>query len=91
MAPQHPSLMCDKLKALLPAACTTLGQIMSPPTIPTLQQAGGRDEPVAGELTCMITYQVISSNASVSRHSQKLSLLTDTSVNDSVSENHAKT
>lgn len=73
---QHPSLMWDKLKALLPVACPNLGQIMPPPTIPIPQQAGGRDGSVAGELTCVITYQVSTSNASISRHSQKPSLFT---------------
>lgn len=91
-APQHPSLTWDKLEALLPAACPTLGQIIPPPTVPIPQQAGGRDRAVAGELTCMITYQVSSSNTSISIYSQKPSLFTSqiTSVNDSVGENHAK-
>ena len=73
-APQHPSLMWDKSKPLLPAACPTLGETMPPPTIFIPQQAGGRDRSVAGELTCTITYQVISSNTSISSYSQKPSL-----------------
>lgn len=41
---QHPSLMWDKLKAQLPAPCSTLDHIMPPPTIPIPQQVGQTDQ-----------------------------------------------